>query len=82
MSLELESLVAQTLEELVRDAIWGLPTHAPPADAAGAYIDNPLTPQVWRDEVHELIYSYCSVKLVLQMHTHDVGSFARISGKR
>ena len=58
-SPELESLVGQTLEELVRDAMWGLPTHAPPADAAGAYIDDPLTPQVWTYELHSSLHRYC-----------------------
>lgn len=44
-SPELESLVGQILEELVRDATWGLPTHSTP-DAAAGPVETPLTPQV------------------------------------
>ena len=45
-SAELESLVGQILEELVRDALWGLPTQTlNPADA-NTSTDGQLTPQV------------------------------------
>lgn len=45
VSSELESLVGQVLEDLVRDTVWGLPTQAPTADSSVVY-DGPLTPQV------------------------------------
>lgn len=77
-SSELESLVGQVMEDLVRDALWGLPTQSPAGDCAAMY-DGPLTPQVrppdaesrcedsyaidWRIQVNLPCFRYCLTRL-------------------
>ena len=43
---ELEALAGQVLEELLRDSLWNVATHAPPGSAPSEASAQRLTPQV------------------------------------
>jgi hypothetical protein len=53
---ELESLAGQVLEELVRDGLWGVPTHTPSESLSAEAPERRLTPQVMRRPIRSPLY--------------------------